>query len=492
LEYVDEVVERNYAMFRKIKLKWKIFGFMLGFCILLLIFLWLSQIVFLNDFYRYFRISEVRNDVAIIVYHINDDDIDEIVSELSADGDFVADIVDMEGTSLINGTLQSTQAPASNMRLITSATRNGGEYYRFTTTQPQYRERRGDSNRHSGGRDSRSRHQHNQPQTESLLYVRIVDERAIIINAIISPVHATTVALRYQLFVITGVMLILSAVLAIIIARRVSKPIEEINHSAMNLAKGKYDTRFDCKGFNEIAELSETLNSTAIELGRAEALRRELLANVSHDLRTPLSLIYSYAEMMRDFPDDITQEQTEVIMNEAKRLSGLVNDILEISKFEADMETLNITRFNITKSIRDTVDLMRELLSNQGYIIEFSRDDDIFVEADEAKINSAFYNLLVNAVNHAGDDKRVIVELSLIDSTARIAVADHGDGIYKDDLPLIWDRYYKSSRAHKRAVTGTGLGLSIVKKIMEMHGGSYGVTSEVGKGSIFWIELSAK
>jgi len=477
-------------MFAKIKLKWRIFGFLLGFCILLLVLLWLSQIVFLNDFYKYFRISEVRNDVSIIVYHIDDEYINEIVSELSTDGDFVADIVDMQGVSLLNGTRQGTQTSSTNMRLISSAVENAGEYYRFTTTtQTQSRERRGDSERRSGERGSRGRNQSNQSQTESLLYVRIIDERAIIVNAVISPVHATTAALRYQLLVISGVMIILSAILAIIIARRVSKPIEEINDSAMNLAKGHYDTRFDGKGFYEIAGLSETLNTTATELGRAEALRKELLANVSHDLRTPLSLIYSYAEMMRDFPEDITQEQTETIMEEAKRLSDLVNDVLEISKLETGVEPLHKVRFNLTKNIGETIELMGELLSNKGYIIKFIHNEDIFIEADEVKVNSAFYNLLVNAINHSGDDHMVIVELTSINGVAKISVTDHGSGISKEELPHIWDRYYKSGKTHKRAIAGTGLGLSIVKKIAEMHNGDYGVISEPDKGSTFWIEF---
>jgi len=284
-------------------------------------------------------------------------------------------------------------------------------------------------------------------------------------------------------------MIILAAALAIIIAKRISKPIEVINKSALDLAKGNYDTRFNVKGFREIVGLSETLNTAAAELGRTEALRRELLANVSHDLRTPISLIYGYAEMMHDFPEEITKEQTEVIMEETKRLTGLLNDVLDISKLEAGVEHLNKTRYNLTKNLGETIERLRELLTNQNYEIEYKHDEDIFIEADELKINRAFYNLLVNAVNFAGDDKKILVELSATDTGVKVSVTDHGDGISEEESEFIWDRYYKSGKAHKRAVTGTGLGLSIVKKIVELHGGTCAVLSEVGKGSTFWFEV---
>ena len=495
--------------FGKIKLKWRVFGFLLGFCLLLLVILWLFQVTLLDDFYRRIRIAETRNDVATIIDFLYEEDFQQIVAQISSDGDFIADVVDMDGVSLLPRTRPGSQDISANLALINAARDNGGEYFRFHMTVPQSleperplsdttlsradrqdnRSERQSSGR-SGSRGSQSRRNNiSRSPVESFVYIRLAEDRAVIINAVVTPVFATTITLRYQLYAISAIMIVLSAALAIIIAKRISKPIEEINSSAMNLAKGNYDTRFNGKGFKEIVGLSETLNTAATELGRTEALRRELLANVSHDLRTPVSLIYSYAEMMHDFPDDITPEQTEVIMEETKRLTGLLNDVLDISKLEAGAMQLNITEYNLTKDFGETIQRLQELLKKENYIIDFTHGEDIIVKADELKLNRAFYNLLVNAVHFAGDDLKVTVNLEKTDKSIKVSVTDHGEGILEEELPLIWDRYYKSGKAHKRAVTGTGLGLSIVKKIIQLHGGTCGVLSEPGKGSTFWFEI---
>jgi signal transduction histidine kinase len=315
------------------------------------------------------------------------------------------------------------------------------------------------------------------------------EQFAVIIRAVISPVDAIVTTLRYQLYYISGIILFLSVILAIVIAKRVSKPIEEISQSATTLANGNYDTRFTGKGFYEITALSDTLNTTAVELSRVESLRRELLANVSHDLRTPLSLIYSYAEMMRDFPGEITPEQVQTIMDEARRLTTLVNDILDISKLENEMEKVNTSRYNLTQSISETAKTTEKLLKKDKFKITFSHNGDVYVDADKAKMDRAFYNLLINAINYSGKSRNILVAQTIANSYVRIEVKDYGEGIADADMPFIWDRYYKSGKAHKRAVTGSGLGLSIMKKIIDIHGGKYGVISETGKGSTFWFEI---
>ena len=265
--------------------------------------------------------------------------------------------------------------------------------------------------------------------------------------ALIAPVNATVSTLRMQLYFITGVMLVFSILLAIVIAKHVSKPIEDLSRSARMLAIGNYNTRFSGRGFSEIVSLSDTLNKAAVELSRVEGLRRELLANVSHDLRTPLALIYSYAEMMSDFPDEITPEQTQVIMAETKRLTTLVNDILDISKLESNIEKINASHFNLTESLRETVDRMNSLLKNEGFIIDFTYVKDAYVNADKIKIGRVFYNLLINAVNYSGDNRDISVSQNISGNRVRISIIDSGEGISEDELPFIWDRYYKSGKS---------------------------------------------
>lgn len=307
--------------------------------------------------------------------------------------------------------------------------------------------------------------------------------------AMVTPVDATVSTLQIQLFIITVIMVILATILAVIISKRISKPIEKINQSAKTLAMGNYEIEFHGKGFLEIKELSDTLNTAAKELSKVEGLRRELMANISHDLRTPLALIYSYAEMMHDFPQEITPEQSQIIMDETKRLTSLVNDVLDISNIETGIEKLNKTNYNLTESLEKTINRIDKLVKNEGYQLDFVNDEEVYLLADEVKITQAFYNLLLNAITHCGYDKTVIVKQSIKGNIVRIEVIDHGEGISQSDLPHIWDRYYKVDKKHKRPIMGTGLGLSIVKKVIEMHDGEYGAESEVGKGSIFWFQL---
>lgn len=262
-----------------------------------------------------------------------------------------------------------------------------------------------------------------------------------------------------------------------------------INDTAKEMAKGKFDVVFDEKDYKEIAELSTTLTQTAKELDKNENLRRELIANVSHDLRTPLTMIIAYAEVMRDLPGENTPENVQVVIDESKRLTNLVNDMLDISKLQAGVMEKNATEYNLTESIHAVLERYNKLKEQDGYVIDFEYQEEVFVEADEFKIFQVIYNLVNNAINYTGADKTVRVIQKVSDGKVRIEVSDSGEGIAKDALPYVWDRYYKVDKTHKRSVMGTGLGLSIVKNILELHQAEYGVESEVGEGSTFWFSL---
>lgn len=310
--------------------------------------------------------------------------------------------------------------------------------------------------------------------------------RLVVVETEITPLESTVMTLTVQLLCLTLILLPLGIVLAVAIPRRIAKPITEINETAKRLGGGDYSVRFEGRGSREVGELADTLNFAADELSKTDGLRRELLANVSHDLRTPLTMIKGYAEVMRDLPGENTPENVQTIIDEAGRLNDLVNDLLDLSRLEAGVLPLEKERFNLTGSIREILARYDKLAD---FRFPFEPEEDVYILADQLKISQVVYNLVNNAVNYAGEDKTVSLGQEVLGDQVRISVTDTGEGIPADKLQDIWDRYYKVDREHRRAQVGTGLGLSIVKNVLDLHGGSYGVISELGKGSTFWFQL---
>ena len=328
---------------------------------------------------------------------------------------------------------------------------------------------------------------------QSLIHVKLVSDGVydyvIIVNSILTPVDATVSTLKFQLLIITIIFIILATIAAFVISRMISKSLISLNESAKRLAQGDYSVDFYGRDYLEVSQLSDTLNYAASELEKTENLREELIANVSHDLRTPLTMITGYAEAMRDLPGENNPENVQVIIDEAQHLTGLVNDMLDLSKLKAKSIEIEPAEYNFTESIYKVLDRYNKLREQEGYVIDFDYDEDAYAYADEAKMHQVIYNLINNAINYTGDDKCVRVRQVLTTDKIRLEVTDSGEGIAPEDIPYIWDRYYKVDKTHKRAVSGTGLGLSIVKKILELHGADYGVESEMGCGSTFWFEI---
>ena len=317
-------------------------------------------------------------------------------------------------------------------------------------------------------------------------------EIIIFVNSILKPVSATVETLNSMLLMISVLILFIAIVIGLLISHHITKPITKITHGAAELAKGNYNLTFEESAYKEIDDLAITLNNASNELSKVDQLKNDLIANISHDLRTPLTLISGYAEMMRDLPDETTPENLQIIIDEADRMKNLVNDVLDISRIQSGTNQFDMQDFPLTNCIESELTRYNKLRDKDGYNISFEYNAMVTVHGDCTCLMRAIYNLVNNAVTHAGADKKITV-LQTVDTKhkkVRISVIDHGEGIDADKLEMIWERYYKVDQTHKRAQIGTGLGLSIVKNIVAAHNGTYGVTSEKGSGSTFYFELN--
>ncbi len=329
---------------------------------------------------------------------------------------------------------------------------------------------------------------------ESIITSRITEtdngkKHLILLNAEIEPVGTTTDTLILQLGIISFVLLLVAGVTAVIVSGIISRPIVQMSREANKLALGSYDVHFDGGRSKETAELGDALNYAAKELSSIDTMQKELLANISHDLRTPLTMISGYSEVMRDIPGEMTGENMQIIIDETERLTALVNDILDLSKLTAGSQKLQCVPLSLTETVHQTLARYQKLRTQEGYRITFDFDREAYIYADKSKILQVIYNLVNNAINYTGEDKVVRIRQITENGQCRIEVTDTGEGIPADQLPMIWDRYYKVKNYYRRAVTGTGLGLSIVKNILLLHGAKFGVSSAQGVGSTFWFSL---
>ncbi len=480
--------------FKNISIKYKINIYIMAFLAVLLVVLWIWQVVFFNAMYKQVKKSEAK-DVAELTSQVisGEVSIETLIEEVARKevcivvlDNNLKQIQSLDGPRecVIHKMSYNEQADIARNILNVEDTKRFLEYeqndatYRLVTK--------------SYSSEFRVFREKNTLQT--LVYVNQVPDgeggyHVILVNAQAVPMDSVVNTMRTVLTYVTIVTIILATFLNLIIARIISKPILQINEKAKVLAQGNYDIDFEAQGYREINELSKTMTNTAHELSNLERLRQEFIANVSHDLRTPLTMIGGYAEVMRDIPGENSAENAQVIIDETKRLSNMVNDILNISKVQSGATKLNFDRYNVTESIRQIIQNVTGMIKNEGYIIEFNYDSEIEITADQTMINQCFYNLLANALGHT-KNKKVVVNQKTEENKYIIEVTDFGEGIRKETLKHIWERYYKDSSAKNKNVKGTGLGLSIVKTFVEAHKGECGVESKEGEGSTFWFSIN--
>ncbi len=335
---------------------------------------------------------------------------------------------------------------------------------------------------------------------KTLVYAKLIEDTPegkiyLSVFAPLAPLESTVDILTSQLVLVTIISLALAFLLSFFISRKVTKPLIGLSDSAAVLATGKYDVTFDGGHYSEFQRLAETLNYTSRELAKIDRLQKDLIANVSHDLRTPLTMIKSYAEMVRDLSGENPVKRSShlnVIIDEADRLNLLVNDFLMLSQMQSGVTILEPEVFSLKEIAAGILRSYGVLTERESYHINLECDEEMLVFADPHRIKQVLSNFISNAVRYSGEKKEVLVSIERTENGVLCRVTDQGEGIPADELEHIWERYYKVQRNSADGPSGgSGLGLAIVKEILSLHKARFGVESEVGRGSTFWFELKS-
>lgn len=451
------------------KLSTKIFKYLAIFSLVILIFLFFFQVIFFNTYYEWTKTRTIKNLAK-----------DILITE--------------DSTSLYNKLDKVSYSENVCIELTNS---NGDNLYSTYSSNCNLRSKTVKRNFINSNRNTKTYNLVNNFTKEKSIMsaTKLSNNLYIFISTSLIPLDSTISIIEEQLIIVSIVVLLLSIVIAYFISKRLSNPIIKISKAAKLISKGKMNTKFETDSdIKELIDLTNALNDMKKELSKTEELQKDLMANISHDLKTPLTMIKAYAELIKDINinnKEKTISNLDIIIEETDRLTNLVNDILTLTKVENDLEKLELEEFDLIKIIEKIINHHNIYIEKDGYKIEFIHEniDKLIIKADQKKIEQVIYNLLNNALNYTGDNKIVIIEVKEENNYYKIMVKDSGKGIEKSEYDHIFDRYYRSKKNHKRYVYGTGLGLSIVKNILLLHNYDYGVTSKKNKGTTFYFKI---
>lgn len=451
-----------------------------------LIILWLFQIVFLDQFYKNIKISDLIEKSNGIIAELEKS---ESLTEGIASGELQDSIDNLAYTMQLSVEIIDDQRNAvyeadySNNTMSRGMMKNAnsevyeialsGEVAKLEAKHPRF----GSSYALIG------------------LPIRAGDMTigAMVLNIPLAPVEDTAAILKQQLLWITLILLVVSVIIAYYLSKTFTKPILNIHKVAESYSMGQFDLRVKTGSKDELGQLADRINRMGEELAKNDQLRKDLIANVSHELRTPLSLIRGYAETLRDVTGENPEKrekQLGVIIDETERLTRIVEDILSLSQYQAGAIVLDIQAFSLKQMLDDIMERYHVSQSLREMNIIGISDNDVQVLGDKGRIEQVLYNLLNNAVSHTKEDGRILIKLTGNPDTIKIEVIDDGEGIDAEELPNVYERYYKGKKAERSKKGGTGLGLAIVKNILQMHQVPFGVQSKIGVGTTFWFELT--
>lgn len=441
----------------------------IGLMLALILFL---QTTFLDGTYKNNKIAYLKDTVAQIDEGIQNDDILSVLEDISFSNEVCVRVITdavgfttyQDASSCALGKLSSKQLN----KIATTTFDNGGEAL-F---------------------DSNSSNIKNAYIYSKLSKVN--DENVLImLSTSIVPLQSTIDTMYDQFNIIIIVVVIATILLALCLSSLIVKPIKKIEMEATNLPSGKYDHKLVKTDAREIENLNNTLARANEEIIKADVARKELIGNVSHDLRTPLTMIVGYGEMIRDFPEENNAENINVIINEAKRLSTLVDDLLDLSKVESGKIEFHNKDIKISDLLGSVYDQFEPYCkANNIELVLNVEDSDVVVNVDDNRLKQVLHNFMSNALNYNdAKDTKIIIGEEKVDGAYRIYVYDNGSGVKQEDKDKIWNRYYKVDKEHKRSHIGSGIGLSLCKDILDKMGYKYGVDSVYKEYSKFYFDI---
>ncbi|HSC03230.1 MAG TPA: ATP-binding protein, partial [Solirubrobacteraceae bacterium] len=302
---------------------------------------------------------------------------------------------------------------------------------------------------------------------------------------------AYNTATLISLGIAVGAAVLMALILSTIVSASVVRPVRALAGAAQRIARGGHASRVPVRGTDELAQLAGAFNDMATSLERAEQIRRQLLADVAHELRNPLATVESYVEALSDGVLAADEENWSAIRAETTRLNRLVNDLQEVSRAEAHELDLHPTPAKLSALAEDAVKAATPTYAAKGVTLDAALSSHSpTVEVDRERLAEVLANLLANALRHTPSGGEVRVSAHTQGRFAEIAIADTGEGIPPEHLDRIFERFYRIDPARSRASGGTGIGLAIVRAIVEAHDGTVTATSEgLGHGATFTIRL---
>ncbi len=485
----------------KISIRWKLVLFALALCALVIVLVWVMNVQFLVPMYN----SNIQNSLENTAQKYADliekyGDITDENTLIGVNEQFYTEINEIAATdeNLAGKCLDISDASGQNLLHMHQFAGN-------CILHPVNQNMFGSSNTPSwntsgtvamrryvieNGNMSYTLSQDDKDQR--VLAMNINNDYTLFVSTDLDRIDQAASIIQMQMPIIAAVVLLIGFVGAVLFSNRFSKPILEISNAAKKVAAGDYSARVNNKNSDELGVLANDFNTMAHEISRSAQLQNDLIANISHDLRTPLTLIKGYAETLRDLTGDDKQKRNEqlgVIIDETDRLSSIVNSVMELSKISSGTLAMKKMTFDIAQMCEEVAELYMDVCHKNGYILEITTPTPCEVNADPEQISRVIHNFMSNALHHIGEDKILQIRcLPEDDKSVKIEVIDHGRGIAPEDLPHIFDRYYKARSSFGKQ--GTGLGLSISKAILQNHNLAYGVVSSVGQGSTFWFKMN--